>query len=323
MMNDFDEALRAIEQWFDGANQVSDEIKQIRLSIETYCIAHDDSAPEFQENRRLEITSRLVAVGLQVKSLRQQKEQVLGVLHFKCFAKIGFFIQGHKRWKYAIDVLEVAYKETEKAWSKILDYLNNRQSPNFGTEEFEIAFFVDHIGNGWSIPPHTWFGVGRDAYHNVNERLLSELNQVIVELNAGGVTLTRIDTQNPQNTPGNENREPENETQNTQKDDEPFRVELDEGSKVMYFGKRKFDRLTKRIVKVLKVLVENWNKGNPALAVADIKSRSGASIQGSFVDDAFKLNRKNERIHPVSEIIEQVSSGYYRLRDPRNEESHS
>ena len=304
-MNDYNSALCGIEQWFDGANQVSDEIEKIRFSIEMYCISRNGSASKkFEDNERLEITARLVAVGLQIDRLKQQKEQVLGVLHFKCFAKIGFFIQGHKRWKYAIDVLGIAHKETEKAWAKILNYLDSRKSPSWGTEEFEIAFFVDHIGNGWSIPPHTWFGVGRDAHHNVNERLLSELNQVIVELNAGGFTLSKIDTQNPQNTPGNKIPKPEIDTQNPQNKDGLYR----EQKRFVWDGES-YNDLSETMMNILDVLHKNYpNK----TFEEEFENKIGTIQSGGFWK-WFRVNRGEFcGDHPVKKIVRgRINTGIY------------
>lgn len=212
-MDDFSRVLVGIENWFDEANRVSEEINEIQLSIEDYCfyVREGVLTQDEQENSQYKITSSISAVGSQIERLKQTREQSLGVLHFKSFAKIGFFIQGHKKWKYAIDVLEETHRATKEKWPKVVSYFNKKLgiaesselAPSWAPDDFEIAFFADNIGNGFSIPLGCWFGVGRDAYSNVNERLLSELNQVIVELNAGGVTLTR-NTPNPQNSLGNE-----------------------------------------------------------------------------------------------------------------------
>lgn len=118
----------------------------------------------------------------------------------------------------------------------------------------------------------------------------------------------------PRNTPGGETAIDEN---HTQKVAEPFRVELDEDSRVLYFGTESFDRLTGRIVSFLRVFVENWNDGNKVMKVGEINKRAKENTTSGFLDDAFKVNRKNESIHRVSTIIEQVSDGYYRFRDPR------
>ena len=121
----------------------------------------------------------------------------------------------------------------------------------------------------------------------------------------------------PQNTPGNESPEPEIDPQYPQNTKELFRVELDVDLRVLYFGTETFDRLTERIVSFLRVFVENWNDRNKPMKVGEINRRARQNTTSGFLDDAFKVNRKNETIHRVSTIIEQVSDGYYRFRDPR------
>lgn len=120
-----------------------------------------------------------------------------------------------------------------------------------------------------------------------------------------------------------ENQEHENNTQNTQKDDEPFQVELDEENGVLYFGDEVFETLTSRHINFLKVLVENWHNGNSPMKVNEIARRSGEKVSGGFIRDAFILNRGGKKIHPVNEIIEQFSKGFYRFRHPRFEKTCS
>jgi hypothetical protein len=331
-MDDFSRVLGGIENWFDEANRVAEEIERIQFSIENYCFYTREGI--FSQDDQEEITSSIGAVGSQIERLKQTRKQSLGVLHFKSFAKIGFFIQGHKRWKYAIDVMEASHWETKKKWPKVVSYLNKKvgiaesseMAPSWAPDDFEIQFFADTIGNGFSIPPGIWFGVGRDAYSNVTERLMAELNQVIAELNAGGYT-QHLDSPGVDESPeteielpkpaGDETLISENHTQNPQNTDGPFRVELDEDSRVLYFGTETFDRLTERIVSFLRVFVENWNDGNKVMKVGEINKRAKQNTTSGFLEDAFKVNRKNETIHRVSTIIEQVSDGYYRFCDPR------
>ncbi len=87
--------------------------------------------------------------------------------------------------------------------------------------------------------------------------------------------------------------------------------------KTMVWGGKKYEKLTKKMVAILTVFVEQYKKGFPKVPLGLIKQKSGYPIEGSFLDQAFKQHRRDEpRVHPVAKVIESAGAGFYRLIDP-------
>lgn len=323
-MNDA-ELRRSVAEWFDGAQVVARKLNKLDTDISDWYRFHLDrnklAMAEIPRDKdggtygdwidemygaiQKRIDSELASVSKTIALLEAMKSKGIGDRLLLAFPALGYFESRNQRWKFAWERLLSAHEMIVILWPEVMkdvdDLSQSRRVCDVSPEEFMGELRVA-VGVG--------FGAMRDAdLKLIEERLFAEMAQVIRDVSL--------------NTPGNKSQEPKIDTQNPQKEDESFRVELDEDSMVMYFGNHKYDRLTKRIVKVLKVFVENWEKGNPSLAVAQIQSKSKITFTGSFKQDAFKLNRKHESIHSVSEIIEEVSRGCYRLSDPEHEKSHS
>jgi hypothetical protein len=85
----------------------------------------------------------------------------------------------------------------------------------------------------------------------------------------------------------------------------------------LVWGGRRFDRLTKKMVAILGVFVEAYSKGRPVVSLSAIKIKTKLRFDGSFIKEAFKLNRKGgPLIHDVSKAIEKIADGDYQLIDP-------
>ncbi|TWT79126.1 hypothetical protein CA13_05240 [Planctomycetes bacterium CA13] len=87
---------------------------------------------------------------------------------------------------------------------------------------------------------------------------------------------------------------------------------------LMIWGGKRYERLTKSIVKVLRVFVDQYRAGFPIVTLKKLRDNE-IHFDGSFRQQAFKLNRKaGPKIHPVAELIESVADGggSYRLKDP-------
>ncbi|HMO14370.1 MAG TPA: hypothetical protein PKD64_11470 [Pirellulaceae bacterium] len=93
---------------------------------------------------------------------------------------------------------------------------------------------------------------------------------------------------------------------------------LYDDEKVIVWGGVRYDLLTKKMIDILSVLVEQYQKGFPVVSLDLIREQSGYPFYGSFKAQAFKQKRKGEpTIHPVADIIEPAGSGSYRLIDPK------
>lgn len=91
-----------------------------------------------------------------------------------------------------------------------------------------------------------------------------------------------------------------------------YRVE-----KCFVWGGQRFERLTKKMIAVMGVFESQYRDGFPLVPLNLIKKESGYNFDGSFIDQAFKQNRKGEPpTHPVASLIKMESPGNYRLLDP-------
>lgn len=88
---------------------------------------------------------------------------------------------------------------------------------------------------------------------------------------------------------------------------------LYETERCLIWGGVRYERLTDKMVGVLRVFVDRYEKGFPIVRVDSFNP----PFDGGFIGQAFKLNRKGEPpIHKVAEAIEKVADGEYRLIDP-------
>jgi hypothetical protein len=90
---------------------------------------------------------------------------------------------------------------------------------------------------------------------------------------------------------------------------------LYEKDRVIVWGGRRFDDLSDRMVRVLKVLVDAHRKGLKALKVKDICEQADVTINGGFVKEAFKVSRGVPE-HEAAKLVEIVAHGKYRLIEP-------
>lgn len=85
----------------------------------------------------------------------------------------------------------------------------------------------------------------------------------------------------------------------------------------LIWGGKRFERLTKKMIDVLAVLIEQFEKGFPVVPVSLIQEKTGLRFDGAFITQAFKQNRKGEPpIHSVASVIEKIADGEYRMIDP-------
>ncbi len=83
-------------------------------------------------------------------------------------------------------------------------------------------------------------------------------------------------------------------------------------------GCLQFDRMTPKMVEILSVFVEQYEKGFPVVDLVMIRNRTKYRFDGSFLPQAFKQNRKGEPpMHPEACLIMRVSDGKYRLMDSK------
>lgn len=92
---------------------------------------------------------------------------------------------------------------------------------------------------------------------------------------------------------------------------------LDEDGKAFTWGGRRFDRLTPGMMRVLKLLYDERQKGFPNVTSSTIGRRAGVATDYGIKSQVFKVNRKGcPPIHPVSEIVIDNGDTTYRLIDP-------
>jgi hypothetical protein len=90
-------------------------------------------------------------------------------------------------------------------------------------------------------------------------------------------------------------------------------------SKLVIWGGRRFECLTRGQIEVIYLLHDRYKKGLPDVNLKDIKRIAKVQTNNGFKQNVFKLNRKSgPRIHPVECIVAQSTRDSYRLIDPRN-----
>ncbi|MFZ4082039.1 MAG: hypothetical protein ACOYKN_12480 [Pirellula sp.] len=89
-------------------------------------------------------------------------------------------------------------------------------------------------------------------------------------------------------------------------------------SKLVIWGGRRFECLTRGQIEVIDLLHDRYKKGLPDVNLKDIKRIAKVQTNNGFKQNVFKLNRKSgPRIHPVACIVFQSTYDSYRLIDPR------
>jgi len=95
------------------------------------------------------------------------------------------------------------------------------------------------------------------------------------------------------------------------------KYELFPEERTIRIGYWQFDRLTPKMVKILSVFVEQYEKGFPIVDLEMIRNRTKYRFDGGFLRQAFKQKRSGQPpMHPVASLMVQVSDGNYRLMDP-------
>jgi len=90
---------------------------------------------------------------------------------------------------------------------------------------------------------------------------------------------------------------------------------------LIWDGER-YERLTRKMVEILEVFVDQFNRGFPVVNLDLIFRRTGKRFDGGFIGQAFKQNRKGSPpLHNVHVVIEKVSDGEYRLLPPSENNS--
>ena len=90
---------------------------------------------------------------------------------------------------------------------------------------------------------------------------------------------------------------------------------------LIWDGER-YERLTRKMVEILEVFVDQFNRGFPVVNLDLIFRRTGKRFDGGFIGQAFKQNRKGSPpLHDVHVVIEKISDGEYRLLPPSENNS--
>jgi hypothetical protein len=90
---------------------------------------------------------------------------------------------------------------------------------------------------------------------------------------------------------------------------------------LIWDGER-YERLTRKMVEILEVFVDQFNRGFPVVNLDLIFRRTGKRFDGGFIGQAFKQNRKGSPpLHDVHAVLEKISDGEYRLLPPSENNS--
>jgi hypothetical protein len=88
---------------------------------------------------------------------------------------------------------------------------------------------------------------------------------------------------------------------------------IDAFARTMVWGDDQFDDIPARGIKVLSLLLDAYLDGNRVVTLDEIENLR-VSVDGGMINQVFRVKRGR---HPVSKIIDDLSSGRYRLRPPR------
>ena len=86
---------------------------------------------------------------------------------------------------------------------------------------------------------------------------------------------------------------------------------LDAIRRMMIWGGKPYENIPPRTIKVLRLLLDRYKKNDPDQSIVDLAEiiELEVSVDGGMRSQVFKG-------HPVKEIVEKVSTGRYRLKNP-------
>jgi hypothetical protein len=90
---------------------------------------------------------------------------------------------------------------------------------------------------------------------------------------------------------------------------------IDAFARTMKWGDEEFTDIPARGIKVLKLLMEAYRDGNRVVTLDEIANLE-VSVDGGMKSQVFKHKQKS---HPVSQLIDDLGRGQYRLRHPRKD----
>jgi hypothetical protein len=90
---------------------------------------------------------------------------------------------------------------------------------------------------------------------------------------------------------------------------------IDASARTMKWGDEEFTDIPARAIVVLKLLMEAYRDENRIVTLEEIQ-RLGFSVDGGMKSQVFKHKKKS---HPVSQLIDDLGRGQYRLRHPRKD----
>jgi hypothetical protein len=94
---------------------------------------------------------------------------------------------------------------------------------------------------------------------------------------------------------------------------------LYEDEKLFVWGGIRYETLAPRMIRVLRLLLDERRKGFPDVSLDRIE-KAQVCITGGMHNQVFKVNRKGwpiGELHPVNKVVLHVGSGVYRLIDPK------
>jgi hypothetical protein len=95
---------------------------------------------------------------------------------------------------------------------------------------------------------------------------------------------------------------------------------LYEDEKLFVWGEIRYETLAPRMVRVLRLLLDERRKGFPDVSLDRIEKDAQVCITGGMHNQVFKVNRKGwpiGELHPVHKVVLPIGSGVYRLIDPK------
>jgi hypothetical protein len=95
---------------------------------------------------------------------------------------------------------------------------------------------------------------------------------------------------------------------------------LYDAEKLFVWGGLRYETLTPRMIRVLRLLLDERKKGFPDVSLGKIEGVAKVCITGGMHNQVFKVKRKgwpSGMLHPVHVVVISVGSGVYRLIDPK------
>jgi len=95
---------------------------------------------------------------------------------------------------------------------------------------------------------------------------------------------------------------------------------LYDAERLFVWGGRRYETLTPRMIRVLRLLLDERKKGFPDVSLGTIEGVAKVCITGGMHNQVFKVKRKGwprGMLHPVHVVVISVGSGVYRFIDPK------